>query len=58
LCRANGIPTAAYEHFRAPEAEKTYVHSLGTPIVIKAMALRPQGRDHRTKHDRSELRDR
>jgi phosphoribosylamine---glycine ligase len=41
LCRANGIPTAAYERFRAPEAAKTYVRSLGTPIVIKAMTLRP-----------------
>jgi phosphoribosylamine---glycine ligase len=39
LCRANGIPTAAYERFRAPEAAKTYVRSLGAPIVIKADGL-------------------
>jgi phosphoribosylamine---glycine ligase len=37
--RANGIPTAAYERFRAPEAAKTYVRSLGTPIVIKVDGL-------------------
>jgi Phosphoribosylglycinamide synthetase, N domain/Phosphoribosylglycinamide synthetase, ATP-grasp (A) domain len=39
LCRANGIPTAAYERFRAPEAAKTYVRSVGVPIVIKADGL-------------------
>ncbi len=39
LCRANGIPTAAYERFCAPDAAKSYVRSLGAPIVVKADGL-------------------
>jgi phosphoribosylamine---glycine ligase len=39
LCRAAGIPTAAYERFHtAPEA-KAYVRSRGAPIVVKADGL-------------------
>jgi phosphoribosylamine---glycine ligase len=32
-------PTAAYERFRAPEAAKSYIRSLGAPIVVKADGL-------------------
>jgi phosphoribosylamine---glycine ligase len=39
LCRANGIPTAAYERFRAAEPAKAYVRERGAPIVIKADGL-------------------
>jgi phosphoribosylamine--glycine ligase len=39
LCRANGIPTAAYERFTDPEAAKAYVRQQGAPIVIKADGL-------------------
>jgi phosphoribosylamine---glycine ligase len=39
LCRSNGIPTAAYERFRAAEPAKAYVRARGTPIVIKADGL-------------------
>jgi len=39
LCRANGIPTAAYERFRAAEPAKTYVRARGAPIVVKADGL-------------------
>jgi phosphoribosylamine---glycine ligase len=39
LCRANGIPTAAYERFRAPDPAKAYVRSRGAPIVVKADGL-------------------
>jgi phosphoribosylamine---glycine ligase len=39
LCRANGIPTAAYERFRAAESAKAYVRSRGAPIVVKADGL-------------------
>ena len=39
LCRANGIPTAAYERFSAPDAAKAYVRAEGTPIVVKADGL-------------------
>ncbi len=39
LCRANGIPTAAYERFRAPAAAKAYIHARGAPIVVKADGL-------------------
>jgi phosphoribosylamine---glycine ligase len=39
LCRANGIPTPAYERFCAPEAAKSYIRSLGAPIVVKADGL-------------------
>jgi phosphoribosylamine---glycine ligase len=39
LCRSNGIPTAAYERFRAAEPAKAYVRARGTPIVVKADGL-------------------
>ncbi len=39
LCRANGIPTAAYERFRAAAPAKAYVRSRGAPIVVKADGL-------------------
>jgi len=39
LCRANGIPTAAYERFTAPDAAKAYVRARGAPIVVKADGL-------------------
>jgi phosphoribosylamine---glycine ligase len=39
LCRANGIPTADYERFHAPDPAKAYVHARGAPIVIKADGL-------------------
>jgi len=39
LCRANGIPTAAYERFRAAAPAKAYLRARGTPIVIKADGL-------------------
>src|SRR5580692_3535816 len=39
LCRANGIPTAAYERFRAADPAKAYVRAQGAPIVVKADGL-------------------
>jgi phosphoribosylamine---glycine ligase len=39
LCKANDIPTAAYERFKAAEAAKDYVRRIGAPIVIKADGL-------------------
>jgi phosphoribosylamine--glycine ligase len=39
LCRANGIPTAAYERFNAIEPAKAYVRTRGAPIVVKADGL-------------------
>ena len=39
LCRANGIPTAAYERFRAAAPAKAYIRARGTPIVVKADGL-------------------
>jgi phosphoribosylamine---glycine ligase len=39
LCRANNIPTAAYERFRAAEPAKAYVRARGAPIVVKADGL-------------------
>ena len=39
LCRANGIPTAAYERFRSAEPAKTYLRAHGAPIVVKADGL-------------------
>jgi len=39
LCRANGIPTAAYERFRDAAAAKAYVRARGAPIVVKADGL-------------------
>jgi phosphoribosylamine---glycine ligase len=39
LCRANHIPTAAYEHFTDPEAAKACIRKQGAPIVVKADGL-------------------
>src|SRR3954464_9295899 len=39
LCKANKIPTAAYERFTAAEPAKAYVRQQGAPIVIKADGL-------------------
>jgi phosphoribosylamine---glycine ligase len=39
ICKANNIPTAAYERFRDVAAAKNYVRQQGAPIVIKADGL-------------------
>jgi phosphoribosylamine--glycine ligase len=39
LCRANNIPTAAYERFTSPEPAKGYARQQGAPIVVKADGL-------------------
>src|SRR5580700_9685097 len=39
LRRANGIPTAAYERFRAADPAKVYLRARGAPIVVKADGL-------------------
>jgi phosphoribosylamine--glycine ligase len=39
LCRANNIPTAAYERFTAAAPAKTYIRAQGAPIVVKADGL-------------------
>jgi phosphoribosylamine---glycine ligase len=39
LCRANNIPTAAYERFTAAAPAKAYVQAQGAPIVVKADGL-------------------
>jgi phosphoribosylamine--glycine ligase len=39
LCRANNIPTAAYEHFTDADTAKAYIRSQGAPIVVKADGL-------------------
>lgn len=39
ICRANNIPTAAYERFTTPEPAKDYVRKHGAPIVVKADGL-------------------
>ena len=39
LCRANAIPTAAYERFREPTPAKDYIRAKGAPIVVKADGL-------------------
>jgi phosphoribosylamine--glycine ligase len=39
LCRANNIPTAAYEHFSDAEKAKAYIRAQGAPIVVKADGL-------------------
>jgi phosphoribosylamine--glycine ligase len=39
LCRANNIPTAAYERFTSPAPAKEYLKKTGAPIVIKADGL-------------------
>lgn len=43
ICKANNIPTAAYERFRDGEAAKAYIRKQGAPIVVKADGL-PQAR--------------
>jgi phosphoribosylamine--glycine ligase len=39
LCRANGIPTAAYERFDDADRAKAYARARGAPIVVKADGL-------------------
>ncbi len=39
LCKANKIPTAAYERFKGADAAKAYVRKKGAPIVVKADGL-------------------
>src|SRR5437016_1426364 len=39
LCKANSIPTAAYERFTAAAPAKAYVRAQGAPIVVKADGL-------------------
>jgi phosphoribosylamine--glycine ligase len=39
LCKANNIPTAAYERFKGAGAAKDYVRKKGAPIVVKADGL-------------------
>ena len=39
LCKANGIPTAAYERFTDAAAAKAYLRKEGAPIVVKADGL-------------------
>jgi phosphoribosylamine--glycine ligase len=39
LCRANNIPTAAYQRFKGAAAAKEYVRKQGAPIVVKADGL-------------------
>jgi phosphoribosylamine--glycine ligase len=39
ICRANNIPTAAYERFSDADKAKAYIRAQGAPIVIKADGL-------------------
>jgi phosphoribosylamine---glycine ligase len=39
LCKANNIPTAAYQRFKQAQAAKDYVRKQGAPIVVKADGL-------------------
>jgi len=39
LCRANNIPTAAYEHFTDANQAKACIRARGAPIVVKADGL-------------------
>src|SRR3982075_2763277 len=39
LCKANKIPTAAYQRFAAAAPAKAYVRAQGAPIVVKADGL-------------------
>ena len=39
LCKANNIPTAAYQRFKQAQAAKEYVRKQGAPIVVKADGL-------------------
>ncbi|MBR9843034.1 MAG: phosphoribosylamine--glycine ligase [Rhodobacteraceae bacterium] len=39
ICDAAHAPTAAYGHFKDPEAAKAYIREQGAPIVVKADGL-------------------
>jgi phosphoribosylamine--glycine ligase len=39
LCKANNIPTAAYERFSDADKAKAYIRAQGAPIVVKADGL-------------------
>ena len=39
LCKANAIPTAAFETFSDAERATAYVHARGAPLVVKADGL-------------------
>ena len=39
LCKANNIPTVAYQRFKGAAAAKDYVRKKGAPIVVKADGL-------------------
>jgi phosphoribosylamine--glycine ligase len=39
LCKANNIPTAAYQRFKNAREAKEYVRARGAPIVVKADGL-------------------
>ncbi|RZI92720.1 MAG: phosphoribosylamine--glycine ligase, partial [Variovorax sp.] len=39
ICKANNIPTAAYERFSDADRAKAYIRAQGAPIVIKADGL-------------------
>jgi phosphoribosylamine--glycine ligase len=39
LCKANGIPTAAYRRFKQAAAAKEYARAQGAPIVVKTDGL-------------------
>ncbi len=39
ICKANNIPTAAYERFGDADKAKAYIRAQGAPIVIKADGL-------------------
>jgi phosphoribosylamine--glycine ligase len=39
VCRANAIPTGAYERFKNAQAAKAYARAKGAPIVVKADGL-------------------
>jgi phosphoribosylamine---glycine ligase len=39
LCRAAGIPTAAYERFRSADKAKAYLRAQRVPVVVKADGL-------------------
>jgi phosphoribosylamine--glycine ligase len=39
ICKANNIPTAAYERFCDADAAKAYIRKQGAPIVVKADGL-------------------
>ena len=39
LCKANNIPTAAYERFKQAGTAKNYLRKKGAPIVVKADGL-------------------